>query len=131
MKKLLMLLIAAIPMGLLAVEKPAEKIAQFLDMEKKHKKDWHEYKKEMFRAKMEMVHKHKEQMFDMKKKHIIDLAKGTKSDALLNEKLKDMVALHEQENAEWKAFHENECKKGSHIGARHDKELADFKKSLR
>jgi hypothetical protein len=129
MKKLL-LLIFVLPFGLMAADKPADKLIEFFNMEKKHKQDWLDYKKSNYQAKIDMIKKHKADIFDMKMSHIRKMATGEKMDQVLNNKLHDMVKMHEKHNEDWKKLHDSQCKKGDEIGDQHNKELADFKKSI-
>lgn len=62
-----LLLLACVPCTMFGVEKAAENMLKFMSMEQKHKQDWLDNKKASFDAKIEMLKRHKDQLFDLKK----------------------------------------------------------------
>jgi len=131
MKKILLIL-ACMPLAMFGMdkEKSAQNTLKFLAMEQQHKEDWLNYKKDKYDAKIDMIKKHKNQMFDLKKKGIEELSKGMDMQSYLTEGLKAWVKLHEEQNKEWKELCETWHKKGSDVAASHKKELDSFKESL-
>ncbi len=111
------------------MEKAAECFSNFMIMEHKHKHEWLEAKKAMFDAKIAMLKKHKDQIFDLKKKYLDKVAKGDVGQAYSLENLNTMTKIHEEQTHEWRQMCEANNKKKEAIALAHEKELESFKKS--
>lgn len=129
MKKLLLL--ACLPYTIFAMDKrkASDQLIKFITMEQGHKQDWLDHKKMQYDAKIDMLEKHLNQMFDLKKKYIDELATGKDIQAFFGEKLKTLVKMHEEQAGEWKELCESMHNKGQDIVQAHKKELEVFKKS--
>lgn len=133
MKRMLLLFILSIPCSLPAIDNPSESLKksvdnmiQFIDMEQKHNQDWYNFKKEHFKEEMDLLGKHTKQMADIVVKYLNQLAQGQSYEAFLPEELKEMIKLHESQNAEWKNLSDSYNAKGMEIGQRHMQELDKF-----
>lgn len=129
MKKLLLIL-ASTPAILLCMEKPAENMLKFITMEQQHKQDWFDYKKSIMDEEITLMKSQMNAMFDLKKQHIQQAAKGGNMETFMQDHLMNMVKLHEEQNKEWKEMCESQYKKGAEIGKAHATELTKFKKSI-
>lgn len=125
-----LLLLTFVPCAVFAMEKSAENFTNFITMEHKHKLDWLDYKKAQLDTKIDLVKKHKNQFFELKKKYMSKMAKGENPQTYLDSKLNDMIKLHEEQNLEWKEMCEANHKKGADIAQSHKTELDNFKKSI-
>ena len=110
MKKILLALVC-LPWAMVGMEKPAQNMVKFIEMERQHKLDWLNYKKDKYAAKMELVKKHFNQMVDLKLKGVDELGKGTDVQAYLKDGLQVWIKLHEEQKKQWKDLCETWHKK--------------------
>jgi hypothetical protein len=109
---------------------PSDQLIEFIVMEQQHKQDWLDHKKESFDAKIEMLKRHKDRLFALKKQNTQELAAGVDIQKFFGEKLDEWIKLHEQQNTEWKELCATQYKKGGEIAQQHKEQLDEFKESI-
>jgi hypothetical protein len=140
MKKLLLLLVlpcvafgmnkAGMTKGKMADNKMAGHFIKFISMEQSQTQDWMNFKKEKSDAKLDMLKKHKNQLFDLKKEYVQKLAQGLPVETYFQEMLQAWIKLHKQQKEEWKNLCSANRMKGEAIYEKHNAELGNFEKSV-
>jgi hypothetical protein len=130
MKKVLLLLAFPLTVFSIGQDKAAGSFMKFLDMEQQHAQDWLNHKEERFNAKMEMLKRHKSQLFNLKKEYAQKLASGVSVEDYFKGMLQAWIELHKQQKDEWKNLCTADHLKGEAVFEKHKAELGAFEKSL-
>ncbi len=116
-----------------APQTPAEQLAAFVEMEKRHKDDWFNSMKENANEKADLLMKQHDEMADLKMKHIEE-AKSIASQAdvemAMSRHLTQAIALHKQQTGDWEMHAKDMYAKKKALCDRHKKELAAFEAKI-
>ncbi len=104
-------------------------LTKFINIVEKEKKDWLTFTKDFHDAKFDLMIKHHNEIFELKKKFLDEFkSNGANVADLLSRELEEMIKLHDKQTAEWVALWDKFKAKAQELGTENQKEVDTFKK---
>lgn len=106
-------------------------LTKFMDLTEKNKNNWLNFEKECHNGKIDLIIKHINEHFKLKREHLNEVQKaGTVTPELLNNKLDSAIKLHESQMKDWADLHKKQMEKATELATDHNTEFNKFKNSL-